>query len=267
MPRERQRNDVSVRRNEPRILALGSGVQPRTRVGHPVLPRKRTQLRSGANLNTGDWQRCREILDEASADKTDGIASQPDWVLELRAHLAASQGHYREALQLVSGAIEASKLAPDAQAQFALHVHRARIAAEAGDFAAAAADSELAIRNAVPHLKHATVLDLAFVFHDLNRDAELLAMTSQRRIRTRVLRAAEAIAEHDYQLAASLLQQIGLRPDEAHARMLHGELLLQRGDTQKSADELASALKFWQSVGATAYAQHAAEQLAHAMPA
>jgi class 3 adenylate cyclase len=97
------------------------------------------------------------------------------------------------------------------------------------------------------------VIDLARVLTELGRGAELAQAASRAGARTRWLDAAETYVAGDFRSAAAILAEIGAAPEEADARLRAAEALLASGDRRDGEHELARALAFYRSVGASAY--------------
>jgi hypothetical protein len=71
-----------------------------------------------------------------------------------------------------------------------------------------------------------------------------------------------ALFEGNAMAAARIYAQIGAQPDEAHARLLAAESLLQAGRRDEAETELARALDFYRRVGATRMIREAEALLA-----
>jgi thioredoxin-like negative regulator of GroEL len=65
--------------------------------------------------------------------------------------------------------------------------------------------------------------------------------------------AARAYLDHDFAGAAEILARTGAKPDEAEARLRAAERLVAEGRRSEADEELARALDFYRSVGATRY--------------
>jgi tetratricopeptide (TPR) repeat protein len=96
------------------------------------------------------------------------------------------------------------------------------------------------------------VVDLARVLAELGRGAAVREATANGIARTRWLEAAEALVAADFQRAADLFAEIGTAPDEADARLRAAEALIASGNHRRGEEELARALAFYRSVGASA---------------
>ncbi len=69
--------------------------------------------------------------------------------------------------------------------------------------------------------------------------------------------AARAYLDHDFTGAAEILGRAGAKPDEAEARLRAAEQLAAGGRRAEADEELARALDFYRSVGATRYLREA----------
>jgi class 3 adenylate cyclase/tetratricopeptide (TPR) repeat protein len=107
-----------------------------------------------------------------------------------------------------------------------------------------------------------TLVDVAWVLHDLDRVADLLQLLDGIALATPWVEAARAIAKGDGQRAAEVLAQMGDRSSEAYARLRAGRALLQNGRGGEAEAELVAALTFYRGVGAVRYAGRAEELLA-----
>ena len=79
---------------------------------------------------------------------------------------------------------------------------------------------------------------------------------------TRWVQAVKAVLRREYVRAAEIYAEIGSGPDEAHARLLAADQLLSEGRRREADAQLAEALAFWRSVGATRYIREAEALLA-----
>jgi class 3 adenylate cyclase len=97
------------------------------------------------------------------------------------------------------------------------------------------------------------VLDLARVLTEVGRGPELTDAAAHTSAKTRWLEAADAFVARDFRTAAEVLAEIGAAPEEADARLRAAEALLASGNRRDGESELARALAFYRSVGASAY--------------
>jgi hypothetical protein len=69
--------------------------------------------------------------------------------------------------------------------------------------------------------------------------------------------AALAVVASDYERAASVLAEIGCRPDEAYVHLRAGEALVRAGRGNEAAPHVEAALAFYRSVGAARFVREA----------
>jgi hypothetical protein len=107
-------------------------------------------------------------------------------------------------------------------------------------------------------------IDAAWATVALGREQELLRILEPVQKHSRWLAAATAIASGELERAADIAQEIGLLPDEAYARLRAAGQLAGAGRRAEADEQLAQALAFWRSVGATAYIREGEALLAEA---
>ena len=76
------------------------------------------------------------------------------------------------------------------------------------------------------------------------------------------LQAGIAYASGELSRAAEIFDEIGARPEEAHARLAAASQLVEAGQRSRAQSELQQALAFWRSVDATAYVREGEALLA-----
>ena len=89
-----------------------------------------------------------------------------------------------------------------------------------------------------------------WAFAAVGEPGEYLALL-EREARTPWVDAARAAGEQDFVTAAEIYARMGALSDAAEARVHAAEVLLERGDRAGSAKQLAEAIGFYRSVGAT----------------
>jgi class 3 adenylate cyclase/tetratricopeptide (TPR) repeat protein len=95
---------------------------------------------------------------------------------------------------------------------------------------------------------------------ELGRQSDLETLIANARMATRWADAAAAYSAGAFEEAAEIYGDIGVLPDEAHARLRAAEALVEAGRRAEAEAQLQRALAFYRSVGATAYI-HEAEGL------
>jgi class 3 adenylate cyclase len=94
---------------------------------------------------------------------------------------------------------------------------------------------------------------LAWAALMLEREAEVLALLDREPIDSAWTRAARAVAETDFRLAADILGEIDAGTPEAFFRLRSAEQLVAEGRRAEADEQLHRALAFYRSVGATRY--------------
>jgi hypothetical protein len=112
-----------------------------------------------------------------------------------------------------------------------------------------------------PNAPNAWLPPFVWAFAAVGEPGEYLALL-EREARTPWVDAARAAGEQDFVTAAELYISIGAVSPAAEARVLAAEVLLERGDRAGSAQQLAEAIGFYRSVGATRLIQDAEKLLA-----
>jgi class 3 adenylate cyclase/tetratricopeptide (TPR) repeat protein len=87
----------------------------------------------------------------------------------------------------------------------------------------------------------------------LEREAEVLALLDREPIDSPWIRAARAVAQADFRLAADILAEIDAGTPEAFFRLRSAEQLVREGRRAEADEQLHRALAFYRSVGATRY--------------
>jgi tetratricopeptide (TPR) repeat protein len=212
----------------------------------------------------GDWAelvpRARTFLDEVSPS---GHYLEAQ-VLGAQARVARARGDIDESTALAQTALERGRGAGDPQIVHAPVALLARLLADRGDHERAAqlldelfAESR---RTETEIVKVQAPIDAAHAAVTVGRAEEFLSVYEPVRWQSRWIEAAVAIAAGDYVAAAELLGEIGSLPDEADARFRAAETLVRAGQRTRADEQLARAVGFWRSVGASAYV-NAAESL------
>jgi hypothetical protein len=94
---------------------------------------------------------------------------------------------------------------------------------------------------------------LAWAALMLGREAEVLALLDREPIDSPWIRAARAVAEADFRLAADIFEGIDAGTPEAFFRLRSAEQLVREGRRAEADEQLHRALAFYRSVGATRY--------------
>jgi hypothetical protein len=107
-----------------------------------------------------------------------------------------------------------------------------------------------------------TLVDVAWLMRDLDRRRDLLRILDTIPVATPWVDAARAIADGEFVRAAQALGQMGHASGEADARLRAAEALMEEGRRAEADAQLAQALAFYRSVGATVYVQRGEALLA-----
>jgi hypothetical protein len=108
------------------------------------------------------------------------------------------------------------------------------------------------------------VTDLALTLLELGREGDLLAEREASHIVTPWREAAITVARGELVAAADLLESMGAATHEAHARLRAAGRLAEEGARTEAERQLALALDFYRSVGATAFLREGESLLAAA---
>jgi hypothetical protein len=103
---------------------------------------------------------------------------------------------------------------------------------------------------------------LAWLGVTLEREREVAAILDRETLDTPWIQAARAILEGDLSTAADLLAEIGAATAEAFYRLRNAEELVRLGRRAEADQELARALAFYRSVGATRHVREGEALLA-----
>ena len=152
-------------------------------------------------------------------------------------------------------ALELCYVAGDPQAIGPQVARRARVLLEQGRPAEVRTlgDEILALQDEHGALYYTWLIDLAWLLVDLGREAEMQTIASG----GVWLEIAQAIVRHDFAAAAEELERIGMRTDEAYARLRTAEELASEGRHPEAQPHLERALAFYRSVGASTYVRRA----------
>ena len=204
----------------------------------------------------GEWDRLLALAEEFVREQT--ILATPAYDLRIRVRLArggvdGAVDDAEQVLALATGAGDRQALLP------ALSIAAfAKLAAGDRTGCAALADKLLestSWSSVWSHFYAAPLLGV--VLHALGRGDELAIKTAAVGTRTVWLEAGLASASGDFARACEIYERIGDRPDEAFARLKIAEQLIAEGRHEDARDQLARALAFFRSVGASAYARDA----------
>lgn len=176
-----------------------------------------------------------------------------------------ARGDVHGAIAASDEVIEAARAIRDPQALVPGLVERAFVLAKTGDAAGVeTALLELAEARSALALAGMWVTQLAFTLLELGREEELLAADEPLGVRTPWRDAALAVARGDLVAAADRLEALGAATFEAYPRLRGAGALSSGGRPADAQKQLAKALAFYRSVGATAFIREGEALLAAA---
>ena len=169
-----------------------------------------------------------------------------------RAMIWFARGQLAAALPEVGRAVELAQRIGDPQLLIPVLATSALIHVLSGSAGEAGAHlDELLASMTGAHLDWASASpELAFAMVALGRSEEILSLLPKSGPTGRWLEAAVAFARHDFALAAKTYRAIGSRTAEAYSLLMSG-----------AADDVARALDFYRSVGATRFIEEAERRL------
>jgi class 3 adenylate cyclase/tetratricopeptide (TPR) repeat protein len=208
----------------------------------------------------GEWDEALALADAVIAAAEDSPHYHEGPARMVRAEILLGRGDVQGALADSERALALARAAKDAQQVGPALMHRARVLAAAGRLPEA--DILLAELLRDHDLTDHWLHDVGSILWELGRGAEYLAALTEGRPGTPWAEAAHAAAAGELGQAASIYAEIGARAAEAQSHLLHAEALLARGRRAEAESELALALGYFNSVGATAYARRSEALLA-----
>jgi tetratricopeptide (TPR) repeat protein len=151
------------------------------------------------------------------------------------------------ALEVARPAMDPQVVVPALQARASMLVLEGRLA-ESGRLV----DEMLDVGPKLVGGSYFELPDLAWISRILERGARLIELLAEAP-EVPWTRAAAAIASGDSLTAASILADIGSRPDEAYARLRAAQELAADGRRAEADEQLGKALAFYRSVAAARY--------------
>jgi predicted ATPase/class 3 adenylate cyclase len=205
----------------------------------------------------GEWD---EALESADAFIAEVEAGSPHYMESAariaRAEMRLARGDVSGALSDSARNLEHSRLAKDPQLLFPALAHRGRILAAAGrqsEGDAVATELLELVSSGGGHLASNWIYDLARILTESGRGPDVLRLLQEFPAGYRWAEAARFYVQDDLVAAADILAEMGALPEEAAARLRAAERLFERGRRSDAEAQLARALAFYRSVGATAY--------------
>jgi class 3 adenylate cyclase/tetratricopeptide (TPR) repeat protein len=208
----------------------------------------------------GRWEEALAVADAFIAEAARGMRHYGEILChQIRAEIRLAAGELPGALKDAALSLESARQTGHPQSLYPALATEARALLDSGQTQQAEqlVDELLALWTDEPKLPASFWLaDLVVVLEGLGRARDIEALAARAGAPTRWLDAAVAFVPEP-QSAARIYAEIGSRPDEAFARLRAAELLVAAGELEQAADELARALDFYRSVGATAFAERA----------
>jgi class 3 adenylate cyclase len=212
----------------------------------------------------GRWDEALVTADEAIAE----LESEARYFALIEGYVV--RGRIRLARDDVDGALadgnDALELARESQGPQTLYPVLAFCAwaASSGNRASDAAELAEELINlrqaSAGWFPRASSVELAYALAELGRPQLLL--TTPMHTTTPWLEGAKAYLAGDFERAAEIYAGIGTKPDEAYARLRAAGALVEQGRRREADEQLAQALAFLRSVGATRYVREGEALLA-----
>jgi class 3 adenylate cyclase/tetratricopeptide (TPR) repeat protein len=204
----------------------------------------------------GRWDDAMALIEESLLE-VGATHALSRWNFEIRGRIRLARDDLAGALDDAEKSLTLGRPARDPQTFYPALSFAAVAALEAGQTHAAArlADELLALDPANHQIAHhsAPLFDLAWVLGALDRSGDLLDAIAQATARTAWTDAAEALTRGEHLRAADMYTEIGARPLEAFTRLRAAAQLVEVGRRAEADTQLAKALAFYRTVGATRY--------------
>jgi DNA-binding SARP family transcriptional activator/class 3 adenylate cyclase len=208
---------------------------------------------------TGRWPRALQLADTVVADAAAGARNYLECQCRVwRGRIRLAGGEVAAALEDGERALELARESGDPQNLDPALAFGARVLLATDRPAKAAKLVDELLPGLAGRLLNPDLgIDLAVDLVELGRPAEVLDEAPP----SPWLEAARAFVGGDPRQAAVVYDEIGARPDEAHARLAAARRLLGDGRLAEGRTELDRALVFYREVGATAHLAEARELL------
>ena len=210
----------------------------------------------------GHWDEAAALADPFIAE----CASDPHYlegsVREIRAWMRAARGDEEGATEDVERAVELGRKAGDPQSVVPALLHCSQHYASLGRIAEARALADEAFEEIRAHPESARALGIIATAAPQLGIVEELRELANGVAEGPWTRAVQAAAAGDYSRAADVFDQIGVPTLEAMHRLTAAETLIAGGRREEGEAQLARALDFYESVGATAYIERGRALLA-----
>ncbi len=205
---------------------------------------------------SGEWDRALRAADDFIAEVEGAPHYQEMEVRNVRALIRLARGDVDGALDDSEKGLDMARGAKDPQALHPALGERARIL-----FLSGHRSKGLALMEELVDIVSPAGVDLTAAFWFVpgglvlgaEGRGEVLTRLAESAPPTPWIRAGSAIARGDFAEAADILARIGSRPEEAFARLMEAERLVDAGRRTEADVELSRALAFYRSVGATRF--------------
>jgi class 3 adenylate cyclase/tetratricopeptide (TPR) repeat protein len=212
----------------------------------------------------GEWDEALRFADEFIAEVEAGSPHYLEAITRaLRAIMWIARGDVAGALDEGSRALTPGRLAKDPQSLYPALALNAYLSVEAGAIAAARAlfDEFFALRHEGREIEFRAPAQPIWAGIQTGYADEFTRIIEASR-RTPWAEAAEAMIAEEWIDAADIYERIGARAVEAFTRLRGAEYLASKGRRAEADRELARALGFYRSVGATRFLQQGEALLA-----
>jgi class 3 adenylate cyclase/tetratricopeptide (TPR) repeat protein len=218
------------------------------RFGHRLALRWLDAQEGAYRYYVGDWDLAMRHLDGFLAEVDDGAPHYMESTARaVRARIRYARGDTAGAFEDGERSVAAGRAARDPQALTPL-IYQARLLIEEGRGEEAFALTEEALEGGF--LPYYAAYDVASVIRTLGAKSASLRIPEMNELWRSV---SEAVLQGRLVDAADRFSVLGLKPDEAHARMGAARELVARGSRAAADEQLRPALAFYRSVGATRY--------------
>jgi class 3 adenylate cyclase/tetratricopeptide (TPR) repeat protein len=213
----------------------------------------------------GRWDESLEILDAEIARMEAGAEHyQEAQHRQSRARIRVGRGDPDGALADAERGVEVGRSARDPQALLPTLAERSRVLFLIGR----TEEAVTSIQEILDSVNPRPVMDwswwivpAAIVLTEVGRGEELLALGGED-LPSRWIQAGRLWASGDRAGAADRFEEMGVRPDEAYARVREAERLIAAGRRAEAEPFLSRALELYRGMGATAFIQEAEQLLA-----
>jgi tetratricopeptide (TPR) repeat protein len=212
-------------------------------------------------MDQGRWDEALELLDPYIAEVEGGSPHYLEPQARVaRASIRIARGDLAGASADTERALEAARLAEDAQLLAPALAARANVLLEEGKRVEATALVDEALElgdKLVPPLSGSSaIIEFASLVRALGRERLLLVLL-ETAPKLPWVAAGHALASGEPERAADLLAQLGCPPAEAYARLRTAEDLVDAGRAADAEPHAEAALRFYRSVGATRFVDKA----------